>query len=127
MKDIDNVAAQVFAALIGRNGTANFRNDVVEAYKCAKYFVEQIPHVEVMGVEWMSEEQKRWESELINCSDLTNFSVNGLLFNGLYSLEEVSKFTEKELKKLPHIGPKTVEDVKIALQKRGMSLKVLLG
>lgn len=56
-------------------------------------------------------------------SQLSSPARNALLHNGIDTLEELSRYTEKEILSLHGIGPKAISILKTSLEEKGMSFK----
>lgn len=54
---------------------------------------------------------------------LTSPARNALVHNGIHSLQELAKYTEKEILALHGIGPASIPVMKAALNEAGLSFK----
>ena len=64
-----------------------------------------------------------WRSRLIDSLGLTTHSINVLRAGGIWSIEILIKYSEKELLALPGFGKRTLSEVKKALLERDLYLK----
>ncbi|MBD8070665.1 RNA polymerase alpha subunit C-terminal domain-containing protein [Bacillus sp. PS06] len=56
-------------------------------------------------------------------SKLSSPARNALLHEGIDSLQELSKFTEKEILKIHGIGPASIPTLRTSLEEEGLSFK----
>ena len=62
-------------------------------------------------------------SDIRGNKEITCRTQNALFVEGVYQLSVLTQWTERELRKIPNLGKKSIDELKFHLAARGLSLK----
>lgn len=123
MDKLDQIALQLLCATIAKNGINDFGSMLWAAYNGAERMIEFRENKEKHKLEQIERLNREKHSDIRGNKELTCRTQNALYVEGIYQLSELSNWSERELRKIPNLGKKSIEELKLILANRGLSLK----
>lgn len=123
MDKLDQIALQLLCATISKNGINDFGAMLWTAYNNAERMIEFRENKNKQELDRIERLNREQNSDIRGNKEITCRTQNALFVEGVYQLSELTQWTERELRKIPNLGKKSIDELKFHLAARGLSLK----
>jgi DNA-directed RNA polymerase alpha subunit len=123
MDKLDQIALQFLCAAISKNGVNDFGSMLWTAYKQAEQMIEYRDNRNKQEAERIERINREKHSDIKSCRDLSIRTIHALIAENVYQFSQLTEWTERDLRKTPNIGSKSISELKMVLANRGLSLK----
>lgn len=123
MDKLDQIALQLLCAAIAKNGVNDFGSMLWTAYNNAERMIEYRENKDKHELERIRLINLEQNSDIKGCKDLSIRIIHALIAENVYQFSQLTEWTERDLRKIPNLGGKSINELKLVLAYRGLKLK----